>query len=364
MIGRFVRKFSTTFYKYPQPPVMTGQKGAFGRLKVALIADHLTETCLSFECQVRNVTPGNYHDVLRSWCPDFLFVESAFHGSNGSWRYELAKQPRWLQFTAPGTIRRVVECARSRGIPTVFWNKDDAAFFEHFIDVARLFDHVFTTDVTCVPRYRAVVPEGTTVAPLMIAYQPRFHSFDGFGFSTLNACFTGSYYRKILNQRRSYLDMLFRAAQETRARIDVFDRNHDRFSRYFEFRFPKMEALHVHPRVPYWETGKVYKAHALSINVNSVVHSETMCSRRLLEILACGGIAMTNPSLCVRRFFAPYCIVVSSQEEARETFARLRHGPDKQDMQRAAEGASYVRSAHTWGHRLQAMCEIVDRRGV
>ena len=81
-----------------------------------------------------------------------------------------------------------------------------------------------------------------------------------------------------------------------------------------------------------------------------------MCSRRLLEILACGGIAMTNPSLCVARHFAPYCKVVSTPEEAMETFARLRHGPDSRDLELAAEGARYVRSAHTWSHRLQNIC--------
>lgn len=356
MLGLIARKFSATFYNYPQAPVVTERKGEFAKLKVALIADHLTETCLTFECRVRNVTPKNFSDVLRSWRPDLLLVESAFHGWCGCWRYELAKQSRWMRLTRPTAIFRVLDCARSLGIPTVFWNKDDGAFFDHFIDVAKNFDHIFTTDATCVPRYRAVAPSGTTVGTLMIPYQPAFHSFDGFDFSTRTACFTGSYYRKILNSRRLYLDMLFEAAQESGARIDVFDRNYDRLSRRFEFSFPETGAVRVHPRVSHWETGRLYKSHALSINVNSVTDSETMCSRRLLEILACGGIAMTNPSACVTRHFAPYCQVVSTPEEARETFARLRHGPDSTDLERAAEGARYVSTAHTWSHRLQDIC--------
>lgn len=358
MIGLIVRKFSSTFYRYPQAPIVTERQGDFARLKVALIADHLTETCLTFECRIKNVTPKNYREVLRTWRPDILLVESAFHGSNGSWRYELAKQPLWLRCTKPKAIFRVLECARSMGIPTVFWNKDDGAFFDHFIDVAKGFDHIFTTDANCVPRYRAVVPAATTVDTLMIPYQPAVHSFDGFDFSTRTACFTGSYYLKILNDRRRYLDMLFQAARETGARIDVFDRNHDRFSRRFEFSFPQTDAVRVHPRVPHWETARLYKSHALSINVNSVTDSETMCSRRLLEILACGGIAMTNPSACVTRYFAPYCHVVATPEEARETFTRLRRGPDSADLERAAEGAHYVRGAHTWGHRLKDICQV------
>lgn len=358
MFGLIARKFSSTFYSYPQAPKVTERTGEFAKLKVALIADHLTESCLTFECRVRNVTPQNFRDVLRSWRPDLLLVESAFHGWGGCWRYELAKQSRWMRLTKPTAIFRVLDCARSMGLPTVFWNKDDGAFFDQFIDVAKSFDHIFTTDATCVPRYRAVVPDGTTVGTLMIPYQPVFHSFDGFDFSTRTACFTGSYYRKILNARRTYLDMLFQAAGESGARIDVFDRNHDRLSRRFEFSFPEMDTLKVHPRIAHWETGRLYKSHVLSINVNSVTDSDTMCSRRLLEILACGGIAMTNPSRCVSRYFAPYCRVVSTPEEAREVFSRLRHGPDRQDLERAAEGARYVRGAHTWAHRLQDICAV------
>ena len=358
MFGLIARKFSSTFYKYPQAPKVTDREGEFARLKVALIADHLTETCLTFECRVRNVTPKNFRDVLCSWRPDVLLVESAFHGWCGCWRYELAKQPLWLRCTKPKAIFRVLESARSMSIPTVFWNKDDGAFFDHFIDIAKSFDHIFTTDANCIPRYRAVVPTSTTVDTLMIPYQPAFHSFDGFDFSTRTACFTGSYYLKILNARRFYLDMLFQSAQEAGARIDVFDRNHDRFSRKFEFSFRKTNAVRVHPRVSHWETGRLYKTHALSINVNSVTDSETMCSRRLLEILACGGIAMTNPSACVTKYFAPYCQVVSTPDEARETFARLHQGPDRHHLERAAEGARYVRTAHTWGHRLNDICRV------
>lgn len=359
MLGLIARKFSATFYSYPQAPVVTERKGEFAKLKVALIADHLTESCLTFECRVRNVTPKNFRDVLRSWRPDMLLVESAFHGWCGCWRYELAKQSRLMRLTNPTAIFRVLECARSLGIPAVFWNKDDGAFFDHFIHIAKSFDHVFTTDAACVPRYRAVVPASTTVNTLMIPYQPAVHSFNGFDFSFRTACFTGSYYRKILNSRRLYLDMLFAAAQESGARIDVFDRNHDRLSRRFEFSFPETDAVQVHPRVAHWETGRLYKSHSLSINVNSVTDSETMCSRRLLEILACGGIAMTNPSLCVTKYFAPYCHVVSTPEEAREAFARLHHGPDSRDLERAAEGARYVRSAHTWAHRLNDICAVI-----
>lgn len=358
MLASFIRALSSSLYTYPQTTGHVAPSGPFERLKVALVVDNFTESCLTAMCQVKNVVPDNYEDVLGTWRPDFLFVESAFHGFRDRWRYELAKQPLWLRQKKPMAIYRIVEYAKTRGIPTVFWNKDDGFFFDAFIDVAAVFDHIFTADCNSVARYRALVPAETSVHTLMMAYQPLYHSFTGFNFTTTDACFTGSYYRRILRGRRTFLDMLFRSVKGTGMTINVFDRNHDRFSRFYAFRFPDMPDIRVHPQVSYPDTARVYKTHAVSINVNSVVDSESMCSRRLLEILACGGIVLTNGSPCVEKYFKDFCHVVSTEEEAREFFSRMKNGPDKRDLEKAAEGARYVRSAHTWLHRLQQICAV------
>ena len=51
-------------------------------------------------------------------------------------------------------LQALVQHCRDAGVPTVFWNKEDPPHFEDFLDTARLFDHVFTTDAECVPAYR------------------------------------------------------------------------------------------------------------------------------------------------------------------------------------------------------------------
>jgi len=359
MVGRVIRKLGSFFYDYPTVSEDVGRPGKFGRLKIALVTDYFTTDCLSAECRVRAMSPGNFKEVIDQWKPDLVFVESTFHGTNGAWRYELAKQPKWLRLSKPTAIYRLVEFARRCGIPTVFWNKDDGAFFDAFIDVAKAFDYVFTTDKECIERYRQHLPAQVPVNTLVMPYQPAFHSFTGFHFKHNEACFTGSYYRRILHERQRFLDMVFDACEEADLRLNVFDRNHDRLSRHFEFRFPKKGQLHLHGRVPHRETAQIYKTHAVSLNVNSVTDSETMCSRRLLEILACGGIAVTNPSRAVDRYFRDYCHVVSTREEARELFSRLRHGPLGEDKARAEAGAAYVRQNHTWTHRLEEICAVV-----
>ncbi|MFU2052020.1 CgeB family protein [Bordetella hinzii] len=361
MLGPLIRKLGAVVYDHPEVAEDVRRNSAFGNLKIALVADSFTSDCLAVECRVRALTPGNFTQVIAEWKPDLVFVESAFHGAGGSWRYELAKQPRWLRLGAPTAIFRLVEFARGRGIPTVFWNKDDGAYFDAFIHVAQAFDYVFTTDHACVPAYRKLLPAHVPVNVLSMPYQPAFHHFTGFHFVRHEACFTGSYYRRILNERRRFLDMVFDACEQAELRLNVYDRNHDRLSRYFEFRFPKRPQLNMHGKVRHSETAAVYKSHVASLNVNSVTDSDTMCSRRLLEILACGGIAVTNPSRAVDRHFREFCHVVSTPEETRELFARLRHGPTADDKARAEAGAIYVRQHHTWAQRLEEVCAAVKR---
>lgn len=360
MLATIIRKNGALVYNYPEVAEDVVQPGKFGRLKFALVADHFSTRCLAAECRVRHVTPRNYRDVIDSWRPDLLFVESVFHGYRGCWRYRVGKQPKYLRLSKPRAIFKVVKYARSQGIPTVFWNKDDGAYFEHFIDVAKAFDYIFTTDQKCVERYHSYVPSHVSVNTLAIPYQPLFHNFTGFNFTRNEACFMGSYYRRILNARRQFLDMVFDVCDETNLRLNAYDRNQGRFSRYFEFRFPRKNQLYVHNKVPHRETAQIYKSHAVSLNVNSVTDSETMFSRRLLEILACGGICVTNPSRAVEKYFRDYCHVVNTREEVRELFSRLWHGPSQEDMERAEAGAMYVRNNHTWAHRLEELCALVN----
>jgi spore maturation protein CgeB len=78
-----------------------------------------------------------------------------------------------------------------------------------------------------------------------------------------------------------------------------------------------------------------------------------------VEILACGGVAVTNPSPAVGRYFKDHCHVLHSAEEATELFARLKHGPSNDDLERARAGAEYVLREHTWAHRLEQITRVV-----
>jgi len=325
-------------------------------MKIALIADALTSSALRLEARTRHITPLNYKVILTFWKPDILFVESAWQGHRNRWKYKIASYPHHLRRNNK-RLSRVVAYAKKLGIPTVFWNKEDGVHFDRFIGSAKLFDHIFTVDKNCIPKYREVVESRVTVNTLMFAVQSSLHNFTGFNFKYNQANFAGSYSHHVHDRRRMWQDMMFQASCQSRLGLSIWDRNSGRKSS--DYRYPNKACIHIKPVIPYEKTGQIYKEYLVSLNVNTIEDSETMFSRRLIEILACGGIAVTNASPAVERYFKDYCYVVSTETEATELFDRLKKGPSEEDLQRARAGAEYVAKEHTWTHRLEEIRKVV-----
>jgi hypothetical protein len=325
---------------------------AMSGIRIALLADELTRSCLSPECTVIDVPATGFAEVLRTARPDLLLVESAWHGLDSGWKYKIAAYPGHF-LRSNRRLRKLVRTARDLGIPTLFWNKEDGVHFDRFIASAKLFDHVLTVDGNCLPRYRAVVDPATTVGVLPFPVQPRFHNFTGFHFRTNDANFVGSYSTHIHGARREWQNMAFTAVRDSQMALTIYDRNSDRKSSIY--RYPEWDGLIVKPAVPHDQTAQIYKDHLISLNVNTVTDSPTMVSRRLVEILACGGIAVTSAARSVDALFRDFCHVITSPEEARALFDRLRHGPSSEDLDRARDGAAYVASHHTWAQRLEVI---------
>jgi spore maturation protein CgeB len=329
--------------------------GAFKELKVALISDELTRKCLAFECRIRDVTPLNYMPILKFWKPDLLFVESAWRGAGDLWKYKIASYPVHHK-RSNRALSKVVSYARDLGIPCVFWNKEDCVHFDRFSDSAALFDYVFTVDENCISRYRKLMGPEVSVHPLMFAVQPAIHSPSASGYVHRSACFVGSYSHHIHDRRREWQDMMFRASSELG--LTVFDRNSSR--RSGTYRYPDLPWLELRKCVPHEQTAQIYRDYMVSLNVNTLEDSGTMFSRRLIEILACGGLAVTNPAPSVERYFKEYCEVVGSGEECRELFGRLKNGLTASDRDRALAGADYILREHTWAHRLEEVLRVIS----
>lgn len=322
-------------------------------MNIYLISDSLTYRSLCSEC----VGVQTSWFLLRHKKESILFVESAWHGHKDRWKYKIASYPDCPERTNEKLVQ-LVEKAKKKGIPTVFWNKEDSIHFDRFIDSAKHFDHIFTVDVNCVQKYREIVPTTTTVDVAMFPIQPRIHYFQGFNFQKNEANFVGSFSRHIHNKRRERQEMLFSSALKAGLPVTIFDRNSDRKSD--NYRYPEREfGLKIMPSLDYVDTADIYRNFAVSLNVNTIEDSPTMFSRRVVEILACGGILVSTPSLAVNDLFAEYCHLVQSEDEAIELFQRLKYGPSKLDLEMAKAGSDYVLQNFTWQQFLEKIKRVV-----
>lgn len=284
-----------------------------------------------------------------------LLVESAWSGWRNRWKYGIAAYPDHPERNN-SKLRDLVARARDMGIPTVFWNKEDGVHFERFIASAALFDVVLTVDETCLPRYRERLGPKVKLGVLPFAVQPALHHPVRPAPSLRRANFLGSYSHHIHGRRRQWQDTMFSAAQPLG--VTVYDRNSGRKAGHY--RYPALPWLNVLPSVPYAATANIYRQYMVSLNVNTIEDSPTMFSRRLVEIVACGGLAVTNPTPSVSRYFNDYVQVVHNEEECREVLGCIaRDGLSQRDRDRALAGAEYVLKHHTWAHRLQQIMEMV-----
>jgi hypothetical protein len=348
----FLPRWLPTLRSSPSTP------GTHSRLTIGLVADELTRSCLQDECRTIDLTPRNFAAVLERQRPDLLFVESAWQGLRNAWKFRVAAYPGHPERNNEALARLFVR-ARELGIPSVFWNKEDGVHFDRFIDSARLADVILTVDESCIERYRAVVGPHVKLGTLPFAVQPRIHGFDGIGERRRGACFVGSYGSHIHDARRVRTDLLLRSAAPTLG-LTVYDRNSDRGSAHY--RYPPLTGMTIRPKVEHRRTAAIYKSHLVSLNVNTIEDSPTMFSRRLIEILACGGLAVTTPALAVDRLFADYCHVVSNEDEARELFERMaRDGYSARDREMMTAGAEHVLARHTYAQRIDTVLDIVGR---
>ncbi len=334
-------------------------RGEFANLKVALVADYLTTLSFSVDCRIKILTPANYQDILKNWKPDFVFIESVFKGITGEWHYEVAKQSKLIRQLPQRKIYTLIQYAKDLSIPTVFWNKDDRPFFSSFIDVAKKCDYVFTADSNFLPLYKKELPDSTHLDVLAMAYQDKFHNFTGFNFTQNDACFVGSYYKRILNKRKNFMEIIFDSCAESKMPLNIYDRHKKELFHSTHFQFPDKDNVTIFDPVPYAQTADLYKKHLVSFNINSVDDSDTMLSRRFLEILACGGILITNQSPVVMNLFSDYCYPLSEQAEITELLAKLKEGPSSSDKERAEAGAKYVQENHTWACRLKQIVKTL-----
>jgi spore maturation protein CgeB len=321
----------------------------FPGFKVATVIDEISYSCFKYECDMYRVSRQGFRGEIDEFKPDMLFVESAWHGNAGQWEGAVSK--------ADPDLFELVQHCKSKGIPTVFWCKEDPPQYETFKKAAALFDWVFTTDINCVPKYKADLGHGN-VDVLMFAVQPKLQNPMQPKDGKLNsACFAGIYYKTKFFERQKLFEELADAAMEYG--LDIYDRfsyvkNTD------DYKYPDKYQSVLKPYVPYDDLVEVYKRYDVVINLNSVSDSDTMFSRRVFDAIACGVCVLSTPSTGMEKLFGDIVGVAHNKLEAEKFLMKVLSDSLYRDKL-TARGYTIIVEKHTYAGRLMTIAQKIGK---
>ncbi|MGP5524469.1 glycosyltransferase family protein [Glutamicibacter arilaitensis] len=326
-----------------------------GKLNVAVILDDFSAKAWAPEWNCTFITPKSWQSELESQEFDLLFVESAWAGNNKTWQYHLtgptAPRPAFVD---------MVEAFKERSVPAVFWNKEDPPHFADFLDSAKLFDVVFTSDSRKIPEYHEALGHAR-VAALSFAAQPKFHN----PVRTLNqerrdVAFAGMYFADKYPERQEQMEIVLGGAIAVSPKLstglDIFSRQHGGDAKY---QFPAPYDQNVVGALDYDKMLSAYKYYNVFLNVNSVVDSPSMCARRIFEITAAGTPVVSAPSAAIENFFTPSEVIqVSTREEASDSIRSLVRSPELRERM-VHIGQRKIWKQHTYAHRAQQVEQFI-----
>lgn len=320
------------------------------------VMDEFTQGCFSVDLNLIQPRTDNWYGLSRKYPPKLVFIESAWKGNWGNWQYRISKYSN-----KPGNeISELCQYFKSQNIPTIFWNKEDPVHHERFMESASAAEYIFTTDKNMIPSYREKTGNNN-IYTLPFAAQPSLHKPASLKNRKVKSCFAGSWYGNRHEERGKAIVWLLDAAKKYG--LDIYDRNYD----LGHSPFPKNYQENVIGSLPYLSLCEEYSKYRVFLNVNSVINSPTMFSRRVFELMASGTPIVSTYSEGIENMFNNDSVwLVNNQAEAEEAIKTLMTD-DKEWRRRSLLGIREVFQHHTYAHRLNYIFEktkIDDRINV
>lgn len=322
------------------------------KIRILSILDEFTYTNLKLEEHVELISRKPFW-YRKSNKIDFLLVESAWRGNRDQWRHQIATYPEH-QDRNTKKLKVLVDWCKDHAIPTVFWNKEDPYHYDQFIEAASFFDYVLTTDQMSLTRYNTDAPNSkASIATFFI--QPKLHFHDTQP-ALKRSLFMGTYQRDMHDERTAWQNMVFQAAAPYG--LDLVNRHNKNIENYA---FPKFAGdIHYFPPVRYKDTATLYRRYQQTLNVNTITQSPTMFSRRLIEIMGCGRLAISNPSESISKLFPDMCVELINNAQAEELFAQLQYGYTQQQSEMVKYAHLHVHQHYTAKIWLKQLLQTIQ----
>lgn len=278
--------------------LLFGKSGQEKLPRVAFLCDEMTWQDYKDCCDAIFLHPKVWKEQLRTFKPSLFFCESAWSGIEAFpnvWRGRVYRDRR-VSFENRDVLQDILSFCRENQIPTVFWNKEDPTYFDHeiydFTDTALRFDFIFTTAQECISRYQQRGHRQVCLLPFGVNTDMFYPMPEK--QRKKSAVFAGSWFGDH-PKRCQELAALLDYALERNWELVIYDRKSGAPEE--RYRFPEKYVPYIRPAVPFTMMPEICRQYEYAINVNTVVDSATMISRRVLQLAASGAIIVSNHTL-------------------------------------------------------------------
>jgi len=321
---------------------------------LACVFDTFTYSCFKDEFNILKPTTENWESILGSDLVKGFFIESAWFGNDKTWTNRIGK----FNNQSGILLAKIIEYCKSKGIPTIFWNKEDPVHFKYFLDDAAKFEYIFTTDSDMIPGYQEK-NQHASVNALPFAAQPTIHNPVREEPRENRTCFAGTYYNYRYPERKVEMEFLLKPALDFG--LDIYDRNFGATGEKTDhYRFPDIFQPVIKGRLEYTDMVRAYKRYKVFLNVNSVKYSPTMFARRVFELLACGTPVISTYSKGIINVLGEDTVLLTESEQDTRRHLETLFGDELYWWRKSLHGMRKVLQEHTYQQRTKMIFNAAD----
>ena len=317
------------------------------------VLDEISETSWSEEFKLFRLVKKKFIEQVSVSTANGLFIESCWKGNQGEWEYAFTSPE--LKHQNAQSLLKALDIAKNKGLPILFWNKEDPMHYEKFLPIAQKCDIIFTTDANKVNDYKKDL-KNNNVYSLPFAANPYIcNPLNRSRYEEESICFAGSYYSVGHDDRKEQMDRMLPALLKLDGVI------YDRMSqlnneRYF---FPSIYKHIIRDSVNFKDMTGLYKHFKIFLNVNTITDSPTMMSRRVYELLACGTPVISTPSRAIEEQFPDIVQIATNAQEAEKIAQNLLDNPWEY-ARLAHKGYREVMLKHTYENRKEIVLSALN----
>jgi spore maturation protein CgeB len=264
----------------------------------------------------------------------------------------------------PSKQRLIAKLVRMSGAPFVYWSTEDPGYTENFsLPLIRRTkpDFVFTIHRPTVQKFRK---RSLHAAHLDFGSDPATHrrlkcvkKYKGEAALVANA-YPQLYIQKPEHYRFQSLRKLVDPLLKADVQVDFYGRNWGKMKKIFDAKVPK---TWIHGYLPYKEATKVYNSVKFVIGPQN---AEDRLTQRTYEILASGGLLITDDTPEVRRWFRPGLdlLVSSSAKDTKKLILKYSKNPRLREKIRS--NAIKAAARHSYQKRAAYVIKTLRDQGI